>query len=178
MKEEWKAVVGYEGLYEVSSKGRVRSLPRYIRHWRGGLAKLRGTILKAGTKARYEMIILCRDGQIEYRQVHSLVAQMFIPNPDNKPEVNHKDGNKRNNLVTNLEWCTREENVAHAIRNNLYRGLRGSANKNSKLNEDVVAEIKKRLRRGEMGRRIAEAVGTNEILVSMIKHGHIWKYVS
>lgn len=108
MKEEiWCYIKGYEGLYEVSDKGRVRSLK---------FGKER--ILKPGRNQQgYLVVCLCKNGERETYRIHRLVAQTFTPNPDNLPEVNHKDENKENNSVQNLEWCDRKYNINFGTRN-------------------------------------------------------------
>lgn len=95
-KEIWKDIIGYEGLYQVSNFGRVKSFK---------FGKER--ILKPGTnKYGYLIVILCKNGKVKHFYVHRLVAEAFIPNPHNYPCVNHKDECKTNNNVNNLEWCT------------------------------------------------------------------------
>ena len=95
-KEIWKPILNYEGLYEVSNWGRVKSLK---------FGKER--ILKPGTnKYGYLIVILCKNGKVKSFSVHRLVAEAFLPNPHNYPCVNHKDECKTNNNVNNLEWCT------------------------------------------------------------------------
>lgn len=116
--EEWKSIPGYEGLYEVSSYGRVRSLDRYDR--RNCFRK--GRILKQNNDGRgYMSIELCLNSKIKRYLVHRLVAQAFIPNPDNLPEVNHKDENPENNSVTNIEWCNRSYNINYGTRKDKVR---------------------------------------------------------
>ena len=107
-KEYWKPVIGYEGLYEVSNWGRVKSLERY--NLSNCLRK--GRILKQKQcKDGYKSVTLYKDGKRKIIFVHRLVAQAFIPNPNNYPYVNHKDENKQNNIVTNLEWCDAKYNT-------------------------------------------------------------------
>ena len=104
--EIWCPIKGFEGLYEVSDKGRVKSI---------GYGKER--ILKTGIDGNgYLMVCLCKNREKKMCKVHRLVAKTFIPNPDNLPEVNHKDEDKENNSVQNLEWCDRKSNCNYGTR--------------------------------------------------------------
>jgi hypothetical protein len=102
--EIWKPVVGYEGLYEVSNFGRVKSIHRY--HCNNEI------IMKTSYRVRggYECVILCKNNKKKSKRVHRLVAEAFIPNPSGLPIINHKDENPRNNRVSNLEWCDYQYN--------------------------------------------------------------------
>lgn len=119
MEEEiWVPVVGYEGMYEVSNKARIRSLNRIIIN-ANSERFIRGRILKPQyTNQGYENVVFSNNGKIKNNLVHRLVAIAFIPNPDNKPNVNHIDCNPKNNDLSNLEWVTQLENIRHAIINN------------------------------------------------------------
>ena len=111
MNEEWRDIKGYEGLYQVSNLGRVRSLN--CRGHKGCIGILTPRLDGKG----YEMVALYKEGKARNTKVHRLVAQAFIPNPNNYPQVNHKDEDKTNNNVDNLEWCTNEYNHNYGTRN-------------------------------------------------------------
>ena len=117
MREEWRPVVGYEGLYEVSNMGKVKSLERM--KWNGnGCYKIPERILKPKKdKGGYLQVNLSKDGKDKWCTVHRLVATAFLPNLDNLPQVNHIDENKENNCVQNLEWCSRSYNINYGTRN-------------------------------------------------------------
>jgi hypothetical protein len=118
--EVFVPISGYEGIYEISSYGTVRSLDRVVaRDKTGGLTK-KGQTLKANvTPKGYLRIQLQKDGSCEHKFVHVLVAENFIENTNNKPYVNHIDGDKMNNHISNLEWVTSSENLIHAYENGL-----------------------------------------------------------
>lgn len=104
--EEWKDIAGYELYYQISNIGQVKR-------------KDTGKILKNNIRNGYEYVTLCVNRQRKKFYVHRLVAIAFIPNPKSYEQVNHKDGNKSNNKVDNLEWCTQKENLMHAFRTGL-----------------------------------------------------------
>lgn len=118
--EIWKEIKGYEGLYEISSFGNVRSLSRtYIAKGKATVIFKPGQIVKTYVN-RYVNVKLYKNTKRYSHQVHRLVAIAFVENAANKPEVNHIDGVKINNHKSNLEWCTPLENVKHAIETGLY----------------------------------------------------------
>lgn len=110
MTEHWKPVRDFDELYLVSDMGRVISL-------RSGMQLSPG-------KTGYALVTLYKDDKRVVKSVHRLVAEAFLSNPDNLPIVNHKDGNKQNNRLDNLEWCTQKENVAHAIQMGVHGKIR------------------------------------------------------
>lgn len=113
-REIWKDIIDYENLYQVSNYGRVKSLRRKVFNGKDFYYK-EERILKANTDGRYLCLTLVKNGRRKSFKIHRLVAEAFIPNPNNYPEVNHKDENKLNNCVNNLEWCSRRYN-------NIYNG--------------------------------------------------------
>lgn len=120
--EEWKPVKGYEGLYEVSSLGSIRSVDRYIdtdiRNVKRRLQK--GKILKPNTKNKgYLTVDLCKDGKVKTTLVHRIVADAFLPEEEGKKTINHIDGDKTNNEVCNLERASQSENIKHAFQTGL-----------------------------------------------------------
>lgn len=115
MEEIWKDIKNYEGFYQVSNLGNVRSLDRYVNYKKIGKQYIKGKNLKPNNVSGYYQVLLMNNGKKAYKKVHRLVAETFIPNPDNKPQVNHIDGNKLNNNVENLEWNTVSENILHSF---------------------------------------------------------------
>lgn len=110
--EIWKDIEGYEQLYQISNLGNVKSLGN------GGSNASKDKILKpAKLKYGYLTVNLCKQGKRKQYQIHRLVAQAFIDNPNNLPEVNHKDEDKTNNYIENLEWCERKYNINYGTRN-------------------------------------------------------------
>lgn len=135
MRERWKDIIGYESFYKVSDHGRVKSLERYVLIKRKGYKtcyrKFLSKILPEYiTNKGYVRVQLCKNRKIKLKVVHRLVAIHFIPNSENKSEVNHKDGNKKNNYYKNLEWNTRLQNQKHALKNGLLDRILFTSEKN------------------------------------------------
>lgn len=117
MEEVWKPITGYESLYEVSSLGRVKGLPRYHKTRFTGFMKKERILKPRLDSYGYQMVMLCKDKVQRNFLVHRLVAIEFIENPLNYECINHKDENKLNNNVDNLEWCDRLYNNNYGTRN-------------------------------------------------------------
>lgn len=116
MQEVWKDIKNYEGCYQVSNLGRVRSLTRKVKTF-NGVRTSKGQLLKPlKTNTGYYRVDLKQNQKDKYMSIHRLVAEAFIPNPNNYPIINHKDNNPQNNCVDNLEWCTQSYNVKYAYK--------------------------------------------------------------
>lgn len=130
--EEWKEIYGYEGLYSISNQGRVKSHMK-----KSGFLHLKERIMKPTIKNNgYLQVDLTKIGIRKKFYVHRLVAEYFIPNPDNLPCINHIDHNRDNNSVTNLEWCTYEDNNIHSNNPDLKGRRIGKFSKDGKLLEE------------------------------------------
>lgn len=142
-KEIWKKVIWLNNNYEVSNFGNVRSLDHYCEN-RKGSGKQTGRLLKlTKSKKGYLRVTLSNNNRNFTPGVHRLVALAFIPNPENKPQVNHINGIKNDNRVENLEWCTGSENVIHAFNNGFRKKLLNEKNPNSKLTINQVLDARK-----------------------------------
>lgn len=116
MEEIWKDIKGYEGLYQVSNKGNIKSLDRTTGIKKHGIHRLKEKILKPIKCGKYYQIYLCKDNKAKSFYIHRLVGENFIDNIKCYTDINHKDGNTHNNNVENLEWCTRSYNIEHSYK--------------------------------------------------------------
>lgn len=152
--EIWKDVVGYEGLYQVSSFGRVKALPKTKLFSDGRVYNYKEKILKysTGTSGYPTLHLYSTESVRETCMIHRLVAELFIENPELKETVNHKDGNKENNRTSNLEWNTYQENNKHALDTGLTQVTASKLNsKLSKLSEEIVKDVLLNCKRKEKG---------------------------
>ena len=179
MRELWKPIPNYEGFYEVSDHGRVRSLDREIHVTPTVKAAFtshrKGRVLRQIVGSHgYLAVYLSRDGKVDTVTVHRLVAHVFHgPPPDPSDEAAHLDGDRCRNVPSNLAWVSRKENEAHKLAHGTL--LRGEACPWAKLTPSQVDEIRTRCRRGEIQRLIAAEYGVSQSTVSLINLGKNWR---
>lgn len=178
MIEIWKDIVGFEEYYQVSNFGRVKALEVTRKDSLGRKTTYKERILKGTNHKGYRRVTLNLNGY-HHKLVHRLVADTFLPNPENKAQVNHKDFNTSNNKVENLEWNTELENVTHAVRGNRLNDRNCELNSNSKLTREQVIEIRKKYKNpvqklADIGKKYNVTGRT----IGMILRNETWKGVS
>lgn len=176
-EEVWKDVIGYEGLYQVSNLGIVKSLRRVDVLGRTVKERIKKPSLN---KNGYLHVGLYKNGIHKNCYIHRLVAEAFIPNHNNLPQVNHINAIKEDNSLVNLEWVMQSENIRHAYDNGLIKhsSREGESNSNSKLTEKQVIEIYIRANNGEKHQFLCEEFGVNKGVISKIKCGKTWVYIT
>lgn len=163
MIEIWRNIEGYDGDYQVSNFGRVRSF------YKGG------RILKPSfSSCGYLHVDLCRGDKPKTCMIHRLVAQAFVDNPDGKPQVNHINGIKTDNRVENLEWVTPSENSRHAVATGLQSALQGEDSPNAKLTNEQVRYVRENPD-NLSGRELARRFNVNPQTISLIQRGKIYQ---
>lgn len=156
----WKEAYGFDN-YLCNENGEIYSL-------------LRNKILKGRSLKGYKRVTLMKEGKTIDALVHRLIAQTFLPNPENKPYINHIDGDKTNNSVSNLEWCTQKENVQHAIETGL-KDDRGTHSSRASCNEEKLKEIRSLISEGKRNEEIAKIVGVSKDVVRYIRCNRTYK---
>lgn len=163
MKETWKTIKGYKNKYLISNLGNIKSVKRNI-------------ILNPPTHKGYFHVTLFNKNIRKWYYVHRLVALAFISNPKNKPYINHIDGNKQNNHVDNLKWCTQSENEKHANKLGL-KNFKGENNGKSKLSNNDIFSIKRLFKQGLKQTTIAKLYDTTQSNISLIVTRKNWKHL-
>ena len=177
MKEEWRPIHGFLGYYEVSNLGRVKSVDRYVPNPKGGKALRKGKILE-GTIDNYGYRRYTLRKGIEkktHKRGHKLVADAFIPNPKDLTIINHLDGDKQNNHISNLEWCTHRQNSQHAESMGLVNHVKGSKHHKATTTEDDVRKMRRLYAKGNhTQKQIAEIFSINPNTIKHILAGRTW----
>jgi DNA-binding transcriptional regulator YiaG len=173
--ERWKDISEYEGMYQVSNLGNVKSLRR--KKWNGfDYQEIVEKILAQKIHKQYKYINLCKSGEQKMIGVHRLVALSFIPNPEGKRYVNHKDNNPSNNHMDNLEWATQAENINHAVRQGRFN--QGTLSPRTKFTEEQVKEIRRKILAKEISQtKLAKELGVTQNCISEIVNRLTWKHI-
>lgn len=171
MNEIWKDVERYEGSYQVSNCGRVRSLDRAVRNGLDSKRPVKGQMLKLWIgRSGYYVANLWSGNQMVHEYIHRLVLQAFAGSSSDGHECNHRDGNKANNHIENLEWVTSSENKRHARRNGL-----ASRAPNAKLSPEIAEMIRKVYALGEHSQSQAGLMfGVSRANIGMVIRGETW----
>lgn len=173
MEEIWKDIENFEGLYRISSFGKVESLSRSIKS-PNGFRTMKGRILAPRYTHGYIHVQLCKHGNNYNFYVHSLVANTFLSKENCNLVVNHKDGNKQNNNVSNLEWITQKQNIHHAIETGLTK-ISGENSHFHKLNKEEVLNIRKLFSEGNSLLELATKFNVTKATTCRIVNNKIWK---
>ena len=175
-KEEWKWIPGYEGRYKVSSHGQVRSVNRQLVNACGSPRFYPSKMKTQRNQNGYQCVDLWNKKGTTQR-VHRLVALAFLPNESNFPVVNHLDGCKTNNMVSNLEWTDHKGNSQHAYDMGLIcpTPMHGATNGRAKLTDKQVSLIRSRSKDGVSNREQADSVGVHITTIQRIVKGELWR---
>ena len=170
--EVWKDIPRFKGKLQASCFGKLRRLYNFRK------PRILHTFFRKG----YQHISLSYNGVKRNYSVHILIAETFIPNLNNKPELNHRNFNRSDNRITNLEWCDKKENAQHAVRAGRYPNMKGELNPSAKLTTKQVREIKDWLKHNEWKRGnyslLAKKYSVDSQTISDIYNGRKWKHIS
>lgn len=177
--EIWKDILGYEGIYQVSNSGQVKSLSRTIFYSDGRKYSQPEKILRINFSGKYKipLVHLYENAKRTAFAVHRLVALAFILNPENKPDVNHISGDRTDNSVNNLEWTTRLENMQHGFETGLINNT-GTNHGNNVYTDSEIKKVKLLLKTGTMTQKqVAEVTGVKKGTVEQIAQGKQWTHI-
>lgn len=181
MYEIWKDIKGYEGYYQVSNTGKIKTLEHNIIRHNGKRLTIKEKILNGSKDTKgYLQVELKKDGKRNIKFIHRLVAETFIENPNNKLQVNHINGDKSNNGIDNLEWVTCSENIHHAWKNGLNKPIKGEAHGNHKLTDDEVRYIKEHYKPYDRKygiNALARKFQVSTCPIDRIVNGKGWKHI-
>ena len=177
-KEVWLPVKGYEGIYEISNKGRLKSLPRMVDNY------TKKTLFKGGIRKEsldsygYVKYNMSKDSVTKGMLAHRIVALAFIPNPEKRPQINHINAVKTDNRVENLEWCTPMENIHHSMEMGLQKKRSGEEIHFAILTEKEVIEIRSKYKpRKYTFKRLGIEYGVSYQTIQCIIHKRSWKHI-
>lgn len=175
--EIWLPVKSYEGIYEISNLGRVKSITRFVTDILNGkerVHRINGCIFKYRVDQKgYPIVKISKNGHYRNIPVHRLIAAAFIENPSNLPAINHINGIKSDNRIENIEWCTIGDNTRHAFASGLIKN-KGVDNVSAKLSENQVIEI---INSKEPTKNLLPIYGVSANVINEIKRGNRWKHL-
>lgn len=180
MNEIWKDIIGYKGLYQISNLCRLKVLTKTVyatgkKPYEQKESILGGSLNNNG----YLVFTLYKNKKKKGYPAHRLLALHFLPNPENKPQINHIDGNKLNNSLNNIEWCTIKENAVHAFKTGLRVNPKGEAHGGSKLTDEKVIEIINKYKTGLISyRQLGVEYGVSSFIVYSIVRRKSWSHVT
>jgi len=182
--EIWKDIPGYEGMYQISNMGRLKNLER--KFWRNHSVTYKYTLYTRKENISklhswdgdYIRTTLYKNGIKKHIKLHRLVGQLFIPNPKNLPQINHKNGIRYDNKVENLEWCTNSENILHAYRIGLEKAVCGELHHNSVFKNSDIIKIRCMYETGNYSmRELAKKYNVDKDTIKCIVRRETWKHI-
>lgn len=169
--EVWMPIVGWEGLYAVSDLGRIKNVAHRPHTYVGRILK------PVGPSDGYAHVNLYKEGRVVQKSVHCIVCEAFHGTADGYLQVNHRDGNKRNNKSENVEWATPKGNIAHGIASGLIRAQKGEHNIKAKLTEANVREIRAKPSYRGVINELADQFGVSTATIKEIRMRRLWKHI-
>lgn len=174
MKEIWKDIEGFEGIYQISNLGQVKSLEKIDRCPNGGLFTRPEIIMKQSDSDGYKRVQLYKDGKSKQKLIHRLVCEHFVENPENKSEVHHIDFDKSNNYYLNLRWSTSKENVNYTVEAGRKHNLSNNHH-NAKITLNEAIKIKEMIKDGIRVVDIHKQLSISINIIQNIKSKNSWK---
>ena len=178
MEEIWKDVVGYEGIYMVSSLGRMLSKERTVKRKNGADYLQKESIIEGSDYHGYKVTTIAKNKIKKHKFIHVLIAEAFLGPKPEKMEVCHGDGNRKNNCIENLRYGTRSDNVRDAIKHGTYKRppiVRGSKRSDAKINEKIAKQIKES---DESSYILAKKLNISRALISNVRRNKSWTHVN
>lgn len=178
MTDIWKDIAGFEGYYQISNLGSVRSVDRIAPDTTGSwgrLRRLKGKLMKTQLLNGYWVVMLYKDSKYRHARVHRLIAEAFIANPENKPHINHINGLRSDNRIENLEWCSHAENMKHCYDIGLRKPIRPEQCPTVKISFEIAEQIRKKRQNGTKNVELQKEYGLCKRSITDIVKNRTWK---